>query len=552
MGKTTKNSDASFIMQGSILAIASIISRIVGLLYRIPLTAIIGKTGNDYYGTAFEVYSIILIISSYSIPLAVSKIVSARMSKGRAKDTFKILKGSLLFAFISGGLGAIIVYFGAEFFTGSLLHTPLSTIALKILAPTILIVAILGVFRGFFQGLHTMVPSAISQIIEQIINAIISIVAAYYLFSYGKKVGAVLNNEGAYAASYGAAGGTLGTASGALGGLLFILVIFLIFRPHFMKEVKNDRHRSDENLGSIMKLLILTIVPVLLSTTIYNISSIIDQGIFKNIAVLQGYTAQQISEWWGVFTGQYKVLINVPISIASALAASVVPSLTQAYHKEDTKAVKNRIRIANKFIMMVAFPSAVGLAVLSKPIMELLFNDIEKSSYLMLTLGSVSVIFYSLSTLSNGLLQGVDKMKVPVRNAAIALVLHVLVLIALLEMFKLNIFAVIFANAFYALCMCFLNETSLRRYTGARIDIYQTIVAPLISSIVMGVIVFAVYKFCMYFFGFVIIALAISVILGVLSYFAVLILLRGVDRKTLEQFPKGHIIINVAEKLHLM
>ena len=160
---TKNNSNSSnFLVQGSILAIASIISRIVGLIYRVPLTAIIGKSGNNYYGTAFEIYSIILIISSYSLPLAVSKLVATRMERGEVKNTMKVLKGSLLFAIISGGSFMCIVFFLADFFT-EVLKTPLASIALRVLAPVILVVAVLGVFRGFFQGLHTMMPSAISQ-----------------------------------------------------------------------------------------------------------------------------------------------------------------------------------------------------------------------------------------------------------------------------------------------------------------------------------------------------------------------------------------------------
>ena len=210
--KNIRKSDTGFLLQGTILAAASIISRIIGLVYRVPLTAIIGKTGNDFYGTAYEIYNIILLISSYSLPLAVSKLVAARMAKGQAKDAYRVLKGSLLFAGVSGTAAMAIVYFGADFFTGTLLKTPLSSIALKVLAPTLLIVAIVGVFRGFFQGLNTMMPSAISQIAEQIMNAVVSVVAAWLLFSYGAKVGAVLGDEDAYAAAYGAAGGTAGGA----------------------------------------------------------------------------------------------------------------------------------------------------------------------------------------------------------------------------------------------------------------------------------------------------------------------------------------------------
>ena len=274
-----------FLLQGSVLAVASIISRIVGLIYRVPLTNTIGKTGNDYYSTAYEVYNIILLISSYSIPLAVSKLVSARMAKGHVKDANKVLHGALLFAFISGGIASIVVFVGAEFFTGSILKTPYAAIALKVLAPTLLVVAILGVIRGFFQGLGTMIPSAISQIGEQIVNAIVSVVAANILFSYGKRVGGVLGDEKGYSAAFGAAGGTLGTAVGAAFALAFILFIYFAFKKVFKKMMRRDKHKHFETYGDVLPILVMTIIPVLLSTTVYNISSIIDQGIFKNIAV---------------------------------------------------------------------------------------------------------------------------------------------------------------------------------------------------------------------------------------------------------------------------
>ena len=225
MGSSKK--DSNFLVQGSILAAASIISRIIGLLYRLPMTDIIGDAGNNYYSCAFEIYNIMLIISSYSLPLAVSKLVSAAMARKRRRQAYQILKGSLLFAILTGSVVALIVYFGAEFFTTAL-QTPLSVFALKILAPVLIVVAILGVLRGFFQGLGTMMPSAVSQIIEQIVNAIVSVWAAYVLFQYGAKIGEVLGDPEKYGAAYGAAGGTLGTNLGAVSALLFLLFVFFV------------------------------------------------------------------------------------------------------------------------------------------------------------------------------------------------------------------------------------------------------------------------------------------------------------------------------------
>lgn len=538
-------------VQGSILAIASIISRIVGLLYRVPLTDIIGKTGNNYYGTAFEVYSIILIISSYSLPLAVSKLVATRMEAGQVKNTMRVLKGALLFATFSGGLFMAIVFFGADFFTG-ILQTPLASIALRVLAPVILIVAVLGVFRGFFQGLQTTMPSAISQIIEQIINAVVSVVAAYFLFGYGMRIGGVLGDSEEYAAAYGAAGGTLGTAIGALSALLFILFIYFVFYKRFKRRVIRDHKPYKESYKTIFKILIMTIIPVLLSTTLYNISSILDQGIFKNIVTLQGYDKKLISEWWGVYTGQYKVLINVPISIASALAASSVPTLAAAYQRQDRKQMRSQIHSATRFIMIIAFPCTIGMAVLGGPIMMFLFNDSDPTSAKMMTYGAIAILFYSLSTLSNGLLQGINRLKIPVQNAAIALVLQAIFLIIALEGFDLNVFAVVYANAFYAFCMCVLNHIAVVRYSGVRQNIQTTYILPFVSSVIMGVIVFLVYQGIHFVTHSNSIACVVGIVAGGCAYFIIMLLVKGIGRKELARLPKGDVLIHIAESLHLL
>ena len=547
-----KKSDANFLMQGSLLAVASIISRVIGLVYRLPLTAIIGKEGNNYYGTAFEIYNLILLISSYSIPLAVSKLVATRMAQGQAKNAWKVLKGSLIFASLSGGGFALVVWFGADFFTTKLLATPLASIALKVLAPVIFMVAIAGVLRGFFQGLNSMMPTAFSQIAEQVVNAVVSVLAAYLLFDYGKKVGAVLGDADDYAAAWGAAGGTLGTAMGAVASLAFLIFVISIYRRRFRRKMRRDRTRHSDSYRSIMWLLITTIIPVLMSTTLYNISSIIDQSIFKNFAIFQGYKQHTIDVWWGVYSGQYRVIINVPISIASAMASSSVPALTTAYKGGDMDLVRSRIHAATRFIMVIAFPCTVGIFVLAQPIQRLLFSDTDPTSGYMLMVGAISVLFYSLSTLSNGLLQGIDKLKIPVKNAAISLVAQAGFLLAAMQFFRANIYAVILANAFYAFLMCLLNGLAVSKYSGTKQDIKTTFIIPLIGSVIMGAAVLLVYKVIMVLLHSNAIATIISILIALVVYFVVMLLLGGITREELDKVPHGNKLIRIAEKTHLL
>lgn len=549
---TNKKSSTSFLVQGSILAVASIISRIIGLIYRIPLTAIIGNKGNDYYGCAFEIYNILLIISSYSLPLAVSKLVSAGLSVGRKKNVYRILKCALLFALGSGTLAACILFFGAEYITGTIMKTPYSIFAVKILIPVLIVVAVLGVMRGFFQGLGTMMPSAMSQILEQIVNAIVSVWAAYVLYSYGTKVGAVLGNPENYAAAYGAAGGTLGTAAGAVTALIFVAFVLTIYLKVFRQQMKREHHSKVDSYSYIFKILLITIIPVLLSTTIYNCNAILDQAIFKNIANLQGYSTNDISEWNGIYTGKYKTLINVPISIASSLAASCVPALTAAYTNGDQEKVRSQINTAIRFIMVIAFPCAVGMGVLASPILQLLFHDSSELAAAMLQLGAVSILFFSLSTLSNGLLQGINRMHEPVKNALIALVLHIGLLIGLMYGFHLNIYAVVYANAFFGLLMCVLNAYSVKKYSGYKQECKRTFLIPGLSAVVMGAAVWGVYKLTLYLFRVNALATVISILVGVCVYAVVLLLLHGMTEEEIRKFPKGYLLVRIAKKMHLL
>lgn len=549
---TKKKSESGFLVQGSILAIASIISRIIGLLYRIPLTAIIGDIGNDYYGAAMEVYSILLLISSYSLPLAVSKLVSTRVAKSERKNAYRLFKGALIFALISGTIAALIVYFGAEFITVYLVKTPLSIFALKVLAPTLLIVAVLGVVRGFFQGMGTMMPSAVSQLIEQIINAVVSIWTAYMLFGYGSRIGAVLGNSEQYGAAYGAAGGTIGTGVGALAALLFVLFVFTVYRPVYKRQMLRDRRNGEESYRNIFFILFMTIVPVLLSTTIYNISSILDMGIFKHVAAAQGYEETTYSTMWGIFSGKYKTLINVPIAIASSMAASSVPSLATAFASRDIPQVRRKVASSIRFIMVIAFPCAVGMGVLASPILQLLFHDAREMPARMLQVGAVSIVFYSLSTLSNGILQGIDRMKAPVKNAVITLALHIGVLIALMYGLDLNIYAVVWANTFFSFFMCILNGRAIRKYLKYRQEIVKTFLIPGIASAIMGGAVYGVYQLLMKFVKINAIATVISIVAGIIVYGIFLLLMRGLNEEDLKAFPKGYLMIRIAKKLHLL
>ena len=173
----------NFITQGSILAITGIICRIIGMLYRIPLIDVIGTQGNGYYTSAYSIYNILLILSSYSLPTAISKIISVRLAKDRFDDVRNVLRVAFLYATVIGGAMCFVMYYGSVPLA-AFMEKPFCEYVLKTLAPTIWIMAYLGVLRGYFQGSGNMVPTAVSQILEQIVNAFVSIVMTIMHFDY--------------------------------------------------------------------------------------------------------------------------------------------------------------------------------------------------------------------------------------------------------------------------------------------------------------------------------------------------------------------------------
>ena len=225
------NKKNNFLLQGAILAIASIISRVIGLIYKVKVIGIIGDLGGSYYACSFEIYSIALIISSYSLPTAVSKLISVQYTKDNKNKIMQLLKVSLILALVSGAFFSIVLYAGADFFT-ELMSTPYSRFSLRVLSPALVIVALLGVIRGFFQGIGTTVPSAFSQVLEQLVNAVVSIWASYVLFDIGKAQGAIVNDTDNLAAAYGAAGSTLGTNLGSVAALIFMIFIL----GHYLRK----------------------------------------------------------------------------------------------------------------------------------------------------------------------------------------------------------------------------------------------------------------------------------------------------------------------------
>ncbi len=551
--KEKKSNSKNYLVQGSILAVASIIAKIIGMIYRFPLTNTLGNEGNSYYSTANEVYNIVLMISSFSLPLAVSKLVSERIHKGEFKNAHRVFLCAMRFALIAGGALALLTYVFAGVITKYVLSIELAVYALRVLAPAIFVFAIVGVFRGFFQGYSNMTPTAVSQVIEQIVNAIFTVVCANIMYSYGVSLAQEDGNE-LLGPAWGAAGGTFGTVVSITVAMLFMMFVYTVQKSTLKRQMRRDVTTHLESERAIYRTMILTIIPIVLSTLIYNISNVADQGVFNKVLLSQGYTEKQYTSIWGIYSGQFRVLMNVPLSLASCLAPSVVPSLTAAMARGDRGDARRKIRTSVRFTMIITIPCAVGMAALAKPILTMLYPSLETGRPLavgIMQAGALLIILYAFSTLTTGILQGLGKLQTPLINNAAALVIHFILLYVMLTAGNLNIYAVVWSNICFALIVSVLNAIAIARFLHYRQEWKRTFLIPVIVSIIMGAAAYLVYQLFHLVFGNTI-SVVFAILAGVATYGIGLISFKGITVEEIAALPKGHLIVRLLRKTGLV
>lgn len=540
----SKENGNTLVRNASFLMMATLISRVIGLLYKSPLSTVVGNVGMGYFGYANNVYVILLLVSSYSIPMAVSKVISERLALKQFRNAQKVFHGALIYASVVGGAAALVALFLGKYLLP--VNQQEALLALRMLAPTIFLSAILGVFRGFFQAHNTMLPTSMSQIIEQIAHAIVSVGAAWLLIrSFG--------TDDTSKAIYGAAGGTLGTGAGVAVGLLFMIVVYAMNRKSILKKVKKDKHEREESMGSVLKLIFMMVTPIIFNTFVYNASSYLDSKIFSDILALKKMNSAAVSGQWGEYSNYYISMINIPLALSSATSSAMMPEISSRYITKDYEGANRKINEGVQLTMFLCIPAAVGLSVLAFPIMKLLFPKSSDLSGMLLAIGSVSVIFSALSTITNGVLQAIGQAKIPLRNSAISLVLNVIT-VTLGSYFapQFGVFNVLLASIVFAVCMCVLNALSLKKYLGHKNDFVNGYGKPLLASVGMGLVAWIVYYGMYIFVPIKILCLGVSVILAVLVYMILYVIVTKATKEQMRKLPMGNYMVKVLGKLHLL
>lgn len=540
-------------MQAGILAMASMIVRVIGLLYRAPLTAIIGDEGNGYYGTAYNIYTIILMVSSYSMPSAISKLMAQKLAVGEYRNANRVFRCALTYGVLVGLIGSGLLFFGARF-----LVPDVAVCVLQVFAPTVFLFGILGSMRGYFQARGSMVQTSVSQILEQLANAVVSIAAAWLLMQTA--VGADPTRR----AQLGAMGSALGTGAGVLIALLFMVFCFRRSKEGRKAEILSDATGKEEKYRIFLRDTVLVITPFMLSGVIMNLTTSLNQTIYMRMLIdLKGAGETATTTLYGIFSNKAVVISNIPISIATAVSSAIIPGISAAYARRDETGARRQVGNAIRITSIIAIPSAVGLAVLARPITMLMFPQMESLELAssLLSLLAVTVIFYSISTITNAALQSIGRMNLPLVSAGIALAVQTVVLVALLLFTDLDVRALVLVSILYSVMIFAVNQYYLRRFLGIRQDVRRDYLQPLVCAALMGAAAKAVYYLVsmaaepmrnlpkgFYFRNLA--ATAAALLAAVLVYGYTMVRSGTVRRKDLLSMPKGQSLVRLMEKLH--
>ncbi|MBQ8039019.1 MAG: polysaccharide biosynthesis C-terminal domain-containing protein, partial [Lachnospiraceae bacterium] len=332
----------------------------------------------------------------------------------------------------------------------------------------------------------------------------------------------------------------------------FLGAIFFMYYPVLKRRFRKDSGAAVEDYGTLLKLVLLTIFPIILNQTLYSVSGTIDSVLLNSVLDAKGYTEEIRLVLWGRYSSKYRLLANLPLSIASAIGVAVVPNIVRAYTEKNVKQLYDKTAQAVKFNMMIAIPCAVGLAVLAKPVMQILFDDTSEMTPLLMQLGALAIVLYAYSTTTSNVLQGLNLMRYPVIHAGIGIVIYVIVDYILLSFFDMSVYALIVGHTLFPFIVSVLNWLRIQIETGYRQEILRTFLMPTVCAAVMGGVTYFSYLGLLTMTKNMLISLIIAIFFAVFVYFVLMILTKTINEKELYDLPMGGRIVRLVKSIGLL
>ena len=570
----------SFMEGAAVLIVAHLAVKIIGACFKIPLANILHETGMAYFTRAYNLYAALFVMATAGLPVAVSKMVSESLARKNFAESKKILSSAVILLTFIGAIGTLVLFFGARFLSSG---SPGSYLSIVTISPALLFIAILSAFRGYFQGHSNMIPTAYSEVIEAVSKLVLGLIGAYIFMSISTEVAAASAISGV-----------------TIGGLLALLFLVYCYFKNKNTDSLKDASLSSPKSKIILRLLLIA-VPITIGAAVMSLTNVIDtfminfrlsaitvdENIYKtlteffgvsleNVKIGEKITSTAADVLYGSYSGYAMSLFNLPPSIVTSISMSIVPAISAALAIKDHTQSKLLTESSIRITTMFALPCAIGLSVLSSPILICLYNNNRAQDTLAIL--SLSIIFVCIVSVTTSILQASGKVFIPVVNMIIGGVFKAISNYILIAIPSLNIGGAPISTFGCYLIIAVLNITAVMRIIRPNFNIKDFIIKPLVSAVVMGAVVFFVFNLCALILGCpqisikvnfltqtppvtplasgdrlcTIIALGISIFVGVIAYFISMGATRAFFEEDIKMLPKGNKIARLMKKIKLL
>ncbi len=572
----------SFMEGAAVLVIAHLVVKIIGACFKIPLANILHETGMAFFSRAYNLYAAMFVMATAGLPVAVSKMVSESLAKKNYAESKKILRAAVILLSCIGVIGSCVLFFGARAFAEGAFQSPGTYMSIVAISPAILFISILSAFRGYFQGHSNMIPTAYSEVLESVTKLVVGLLGAYFFMRFSYELAA--------------AGAVFGVT---LGGLLaLLLLVFFYFRNK--KRTPNYDTEESRSTGKIFVTLLTIAIPITIGAAVMSLTNVIDtfmignrlqaisvtQEMFhtlteffgmapKDVSIGSALPAKAADVMYGSYSGYAMSLFNLPPSIITSISMSIVPAISAALAIKNELQAKVLTESSIRITTIFALPCAIGLSVLSTPILVALYNNARAQDTL--TLLSLAIVFVCIVSVSTAILQASGHVFIPVRNMLIGGAFKVVSNFILIAVPSLNIGGAPISTFFCYLLIATLNLISVSRIIKPGFNFRDFILKPLVSALIMGVLVYLSYNALALLLGCptvsigveflpqsaivtpvatavrlkTILALGTSIVIGVGAYAVAILLTKSLKRDDIEMLPKGKRIASFMSKHNL-
>ncbi len=525
-------------MQGVMtLMISQVLIKLLGLVYTLYLTNRegFGDKGNAIYAAGYQIYALLLTISSIGVPNAISKIISEKVAVGDHKGANRVFKVAFVTFAIVGLVGTLLLFFGAHAIANYWLQIPEAEMTLVALSPAIFFVATSSVMRGYFNGRKSLKTTARAQTLEQIFKTVLTIVIV--------EIVAIMTTT---STKLMAAGANLATTLATFLSFSYLVLYYKSRRKEIGEEVKQTVNYKFEKVSTIVKKVLMVSIPMTISSVLSSINKNVDAFTVKRI--LSTYLPAEIAiEKYGILSGKVDTLIGLPLSVNIAFATALVPAIAEAKAKKDTTTATKRTSFSLLVSMLIGLPCTIGMCVFAEPILKLLYPNASNGATL-LQVAAFTIIFSVLNQTINGALQGFGKVMVPATALGIGVVTKLILNLILLRIPAINVYGASIGSVACHLVAFIIAFLVLKKNVKLSLNWNNFVIKPIISTAIMAICSYAIYIVL----GGIIstkLATIIAILAAVIIYALAIIALKVFTKEEIKMLPYGIKIYNILEKM---